>query len=85
MQYAERIAEKIAGLPCDQQAEILRYVEAVAGKPSSREPYSVEQTGIILRQAWGSWGRMSREEIDHTLADMREAWERDLPWPGTEA
>ena len=83
MHYAELCREKIAVLPADRQAEILRYIEAVAGEPSCREPHSPQQAKI-LREAWGAWGRMSQEEIDRTLAAMRGEWDRDPPWNGSE-
>jgi hypothetical protein len=77
MHYAEMIAEKAALLPFEQQAEILRYIEAVAGQPVSREAHTIEQSGIILQQAWGAWGQVKREEIDGILADMRDEWQSD--------
>jgi hypothetical protein len=80
MAYADLIAAKVAGLPLDRQAEILRYVEAVAGEPACRASLSSEQREDILRRAWGAWGATSPDDIDRTLAEMRGEWERDLPW-----
>jgi len=76
MHYAELCRDKIAVLPTEQQAEILRYIEAVAGEPTCRGIHSPERDKI-LREAWGAWGRMSQEEIDRTLAAMRDEWDRD--------
>ena len=84
MGYADLISSKVARLPADRQAEVLRYVEAVAGEPSARGQHSPDQADAILQQAWGAWGRMSREEIDCKLAEMRDEWERGLPWPKLE-
>lgn len=79
MQYAELIAEKVNKLPSDRQAEILRYVEALAGEPANREEFSQDQIGAILERTWGAWGTSSREDIDQTLEAMREEWERGPP------
>lgn len=76
MQYAELIAEKVNKLPSNRQAEILRYVEALAGEPANREAFFQDQISAILERAWGAWGTSSRESIDRTLANMREEWER---------
>ena len=79
MQYAELIAEKVAVLPHERQAEILRYIEALAGEPASREQYTGDQIEAVSQRAWGAWGQSSREEIDRTLADMREEWDSTCP------
>ncbi len=84
MSYAELISSKVTRLPPDRQAEVLRYVEAIAGEPSARGQHSPDETDAILQQAWGVWGRMSKEEINRKLAEMRDAWERGLPWPKVE-
>ncbi len=81
MNTTDLIAAKVAGLPPIRQAEILRYILALGGEPSYIEPHSLERTEAILQRTWGAWGRMSREEIDHSLAAFRDEWERDLPWP----
>ncbi len=78
------ISSKVARLPVDRQAEVLRYVEAVEGEPSARGQYSPDQADAILQRAWGAWGRMSKEEIDRKLAEMRGEWKRDLPWTKVE-
>ncbi|BBL76722.1 hypothetical protein [Methylomagnum ishizawai] len=67
-----------AALPPGQQAEILRYVLALAGEPSPVEAQGPERTQTILRRAWGAWGRADRDEIDRTLAALRDEWERDF-------
>jgi hypothetical protein len=84
MNTTEMIAARVAGLPPTQQAEILRYVLALAGEPAYPEPQSPERTEAILSSAWGAWGAMDRDSIDHTLATLRNEWERDTPLPGTE-
>jgi hypothetical protein len=84
MDYADLISSKVARLPVDRQAEVLRYVEAVEGEPSARGQHSPDQADAILQRAWGAWGRMSKEEIDRKLAEMRGEWERDLPWTKVE-
>lgn len=81
MGYADLISSKVARLPVDRQAEVLRYVEAVEGEPSARGQHLPDQADAILQRAWG---RMSREEIDRKLAEMRGEWERDLPWTKVE-
>lgn len=77
MGYADLIASKVAVLPSDRQAEVLRYVEAVAGELANTGDDS--RTEEILRRAWGAWGQASREEIDRALAAQRDEWERELP------
>jgi hypothetical protein len=84
MGYADLIASKVARLPADRQTEILRYVEAVEGEPTTRNHYSPDQTDAILQQAWGAWGRTSKEEIDRKVIEMRDEWDHSLPWPKIE-
>jgi len=79
MGYVDLISSKVARLPADRQAEVLRYIEAVEGEPSARGQHSPDQADAILQRAWGAWGRMSKEEIDRKLAEMRDQWNRDLP------
>jgi hypothetical protein len=84
MGYVDLIASKVARLPVDRQAEILRYVEAVECESPTRSGISPDQADAILQQAWGAWGCMSKEEIDHKVAEMRDEWDRSLPWPKVE-
>ena len=84
MKTTELIAAKVAGLRPIRQAEILRYIQGLDGEPSYIEPHAPERTEAILQRTWGAWGRMSREDIDHSLAALRDEWERDLSWPVTE-
>jgi hypothetical protein len=78
MRYADLIWNKIARLSADRQAEVLRYIDAVEGEPSTRGQHSPDQTDTILQQAWGAWGQMAKEEIDQKIAEMRQEWQREL-------
>jgi len=43
MGYADLTSSKVARLPVDRQAEVLRYVEAVEGEPSARGQHLPDQ------------------------------------------
>jgi hypothetical protein len=77
MNITDLITAKVVNLPPDHQAEVLRYVLALTGEPPYPEPHNPERTVVILQRTWGAWGNMSREEIDCTLARMRNEWDRD--------
>ena len=81
MNITDLITAKVFDLPPDHQAEVLRYVLALTGEPPYPEPYNSERTADILQRTWGAWGKMSLEDIDSTLAIMRDEWDRDELWP----
>ena len=81
MNLTDLISAKLVDLPPNHQAEVLRYVLALTGEPSYPEPHTPERTTGILQRTWGAWGGKSREEIDSTLAIMRDEWDRDQSWP----
>lgn len=81
MGYADLIATKVAGLPTSRQAEVLRYVEAVAGEEfSAAQPLGAD---AILQRAWGAWGQCGKNDIDRAISALRDEWER--PMPGADA
>ena len=52
MSTTEAILEKVSALPPDKQAEVLQYVESLAGqsgKPALGEPYSSLRVAASLR------------------------------------
>lgn len=74
-----------------KQQEGVEFTESLAAKfvaagvwPALSEPHSQNRMEAILQKAWGAWGRMSREEIDHKLAAVRDEWERDPLVSGSE-
>ncbi|MBI4984695.1 MAG: hypothetical protein HZC24_04970 [Rhodocyclales bacterium] len=75
MGYADLIANKVAELPANRQAEVLRYVEAVAGELGGGAQGG--EADAILHHAWGAWGQAAKAEIDRALAAQRDEWERE--------
>ena len=80
MNVTDLITAKVVDLPPNHQAEVLRYVLALTGEPPYPEPHNPERTAVILQRTWGAWGNLSREEINSTLAMMRDEWDRDEAW-----
>ncbi len=81
MNITDLITSKVVNLPPNYQVEVLRFVLTLTGEPPYPEPYNPERTAVILQRTWCAWGNMSREEIDSTLAMMRDEWDRDEAWP----
>lgn len=81
MRYADLIWSKITRLSPDRQAEVLRYIDAIEGEPSTRGRHSPDQIDAILQQAWGAGGQMTKEDIDRKIAEMRAEWQRELSPP----
>ena len=77
MNIPDLISAKVVDLPPNHQAEVLRYVLALTGELSYSETHNSERRSVILQRTWGAWGNMSREEVDSTLATIRDDWDRD--------
>ena len=84
MNITDLISAKVADLPLNHQAEVLRYVLALTGEPPYPESHNPERTAVNLQRTWGAWGNMDREEIDSMIANMRNEWDRDQAWPGNQ-
>ena len=81
MGYIDLIAHKLLELSPDQQAEVLRFVQAVAGQPLPRAS-DHERLDEILSGSWGAWGQAAVSVIDAELMTVRDEWSRESLWPG---
>jgi hypothetical protein len=79
MGYIDLIAHKLLELSPDQQAEVLRFVQAVAGQPLARGADS-ERLDEILKGSWGAWGQAAVSVIDAELMAVRDEWSGDALW-----
>jgi hypothetical protein len=75
--YADLIAHKVAALPPEKQAEVLRYVDALAGTASPRVSLSDSDIQTVLERTRGAWGSLGLDEVDAGVAAMRDEWTRD--------
>ncbi len=79
MGYIDLIAHKLLELSPDQQAEVLRFVQAVAGQPLARAS-DHDRLEDVLKGSWGAWGQAAVSTIDAELAAVREEWSREALW-----
>jgi hypothetical protein len=79
MGYIDLIAHKLLELSPDQQAEVLRFVQAVAGQPLARASHQ-DRLDEILNGAWGAWGSAAVPAIDAELVAVRDEWSREALW-----
>jgi hypothetical protein len=79
MGYVDQITHKLLELSPDQQAEVLRFVQAVAGQPLARGA-DRDRLDEILAGSWGAWGQAAVSTIDAQLRVVRDEWSGDAMW-----
>lgn len=80
MGYPELIQQRLQALPLEKQAEVLDFVEFLAGRVSEKDSLDDAQrranVAATLRTARAAWPAVNPEELDQQFAEMRHEWDQ---------